>query len=54
LPIEAYAPAVMAYDGVLYYSTCNIGLYKTKDPKESKWELLRKPFDVGDPDLFAD
>jgi hypothetical protein len=42
LPIEAYAPAVMAYDGVLYYSTCNIGLYKTKDPKESKWELLEK------------
>jgi xylan 1,4-beta-xylosidase len=54
LPIEAYAPAVMAYDGALYYTACNIGLYKTKDPKEGKWELVGKPFDVGDPDLFAD
>jgi hypothetical protein len=54
LPIEAYAPAVMAYDGALYYTACNIGLYKTKDPREGKWELVGKPFDVGDPDLFAD
>ena len=54
LPIEAYAPAVMAYDGALYYTACNVGLYKTKDPKSGKWELIGKPFDVGDPDLFAD
>lgn len=54
LPIEAYAPAVMAYGGALYYTACNVGLYKTKDPKEGKWELVGKPFDVGDPDLFAD
>ena len=54
LPIEAYAPAVMAYQGALYYTACNVGLYTTKDPKEGKWELIGKPFDVGDPDLFAD
>ena len=54
LPIEAYAPAVLAYEGALYYTACNIGLYKTKNPKEGKWELVGKFFDVGDPDLFAD
>ena len=54
LPIEAYAPAVMALDGALYYTACNIGLYKTTDPKGGKWEYIGKPFDVGDPDLFAD
>jgi xylan 1,4-beta-xylosidase len=54
LPIEAYAPAVMAYQGALYYTACNIGLYRTTDPKGGKWENLGKPFDVGDPDLFAD
>ena len=54
LDIEAYAPGVMAYDGALYYTACNIGLYKSADPKGGKWELLGKPFDVGDPDLFAD
>lgn len=54
LPIEAYAPAVMVFDGALYYTACNIGLYRTTDPKGGKWESLGKPFDVGDPDLFAD
>ncbi len=54
LPIEAYAPGVMAYEGALYYTACNIGLYKSADPKGGKWELIGKPFDVGDPDLFAD
>jgi hypothetical protein len=54
LPIEAYAPAVMVYDGALYYTACNVGLYKSKAPKEGQWESVGKPFDVGDPDLFAD
>ena len=54
LPIEAYAPAVMAYNGAIYYTACNIGLYWTKDPKGGKWEYIGKPFDVGDPDLFND
>ncbi len=54
LPIEAYAPAVVAFDGAMYYTACNIGLYWTKDPKGGKWEYIGKPFDVGDPDLFAD
>ena len=54
LPIEAYAPAVMVYRGALYYTACNVGLYTTKDSKGGKWELIGKPFDVGDPDLFAD
>jgi xylan 1,4-beta-xylosidase len=54
LPIEAYAPAVMAYDGALYYTACNVGLYRSKDPKDGTWEYIGKPFDVGDPDLFAD
>jgi hypothetical protein len=36
LPIEAYAPAVMAYDGALYYSACNIGLYRS-NPKRWLW-----------------
>lgn len=54
LPIEAYAPAVMVLGDALYYTACNIGLYKTTDPKGGKWDGLGKPFDVGDPDLFAD
>jgi beta-xylosidase len=53
-PIEAYAPAVMALDGALYYTACNVGLYRTTDPKGGKWEYIGEPFDVGDPDLFAD
>src|SRR5438045_2094357 len=40
LPIEAYAPAVMAYDGALYYSACNIGLFRSTEPKGGKWESL--------------
>ena len=54
LPIEAYAPAVMAYGGALYYSACDIGLYRSRDPKGGKWEHVGDPFKVGDPDLFAD
>jgi xylan 1,4-beta-xylosidase len=54
LPIEAYAPGIMAYQGALYYTACDIGLYKTTDPKAGKWEYIGQPFKVGDPDLFAD
>jgi hypothetical protein len=54
LPIEAYAPAVMVLNNTLYYTACNIGLYKSSDPKGGKWQFVGKPFDVGDPDLFAD
>lgn len=54
LPIEAYAPAVVAYNDALYYTANNIGLYRTGDPKAGKWESLGQPFKVGDPDLFAD
>src|SRR5581483_9503633 len=43
LPIEAYAPAVMAYDGAIYYSACDVGLYRSRDPSGGKWEH------VGDP-----
>jgi len=54
LPIEAYAPAVMAYSGALYYTACDIGLYRTTNPKAGQWELINEAFKVGDPDLFAD
>lgn len=54
LPIEAYAPAVMVLNNTLYYTACNIGLYKTTDPKSGKWEFVSQTFNVGDPDLFAD
>ena len=54
LPMEAYAPAVMVLDHTLYYTACNIGLYKSGDPKGDKWELVSQTFSVGDPDLFAD
>jgi len=54
LPIEAYAPAVMAYGGALYYSACDSGLYRARDPASGKWEHVGDPFKVGDPDLFAD
>ena len=54
LPIEAYAPAVMAFGGALYYSACDVGLYRSRDPKGGQWEHLGDPFKVGDPDLFAD
>ena len=54
LPIEAYAPAVMAYRGALYYTACDIGLYRTTNPKAGQWELVNEAFKVGDPDLFAD
>lgn len=54
LPIEAYAPAVMTYRGALYYTACDIGLYRATDPKSGQWELVNEAFKVGDPDLFAD
>jgi len=54
LPIEAYAPAVMAYGGALYYSACDVGLYRSRDPGGGKWEHVGDPFKAGDPDLFAD
>ncbi len=54
LPIEAYAPAVMAYRGALYYTACDIGLYRTTNPKTGRWELVNEAFKAGDPDLFAD
>jgi len=54
LPIEAYAPAVMVYGGALYYSACDAGLYRSRDPKGGQWERVGDPFKVGDPDLFAD
>lgn len=54
LPIEAYAPAVMALGDTLYYTACNIGLYKTTDPNSGRWEFVSQTFNVGDPDLFAD
>jgi hypothetical protein len=54
LPIEAYAPAVMVLDDTLYYTACNIGLYKSRDPQSGRWEFVSQTFDVGDPDLFAD
>ncbi len=54
LPIEAYAPAVMVLDGVMYYTACNVALYWTRDPKGGKWEYIGKPFNMGDPDLFDD
>ncbi len=54
LPIEAYAPAVMAYGGALYYSACDVGLYRSRDPAAGMWEHVGDPFKAGDPDLFAD
>lgn len=54
LPIEAYAPAVMALDGALYYTAGDIGLYRSSDPKGGRWELVAETFKVGDPDLFVD
>lgn len=54
LPIEAYAPAVMELNGALYYTACDIGLYRTADPKSGKWQFVSQTFKVGDPDLFAD
>jgi len=54
LPIEAYAPAVMAYGGALYYTAGDAGLYRSRDPKGGRWEHAGDPFKVGDPDLFAD
>jgi hypothetical protein len=54
LPIEAYAPAVMAYGGALYYSACDSGLYRSREPATGKWEHVGDPFKAGDPDLFAD
>jgi xylan 1,4-beta-xylosidase len=44
----------MVLNGALYYTACNIGLYKSSDPKNGKWEFVSKTFDVGDPDLFTD
>ncbi len=54
LPIEAYAPAVMAYGGALYYTACDSGLYRSRDPATGRWEHVGDPFKAGDPDLFAD
>ncbi len=54
LPIEAYAPAVMVLGDALYYTACDTGLYRSRDPKSGRWEHVGDPFKVGDPDLFAD
>jgi hypothetical protein len=54
LPIEAYAPAVLVLNDTLYYTACDIGVYRSGDPKSGKWEFVGQPFKVGDPDLFAD
>src|SRR6476646_7020658 len=40
LPLEAYAPAVMAYGDALYYTACDAGLYRSRDPKGGQWEHL--------------
>jgi hypothetical protein len=31
-----------------------VGLYRSRDPQNGRWEHVGDPFKVGDPDLFAD
>lgn len=54
LPIEGYAPAVVAIGDTLYYMASQTGIYKTIDPLAGRWQLVSEALSVGDPALFAD
>ena len=58
LPIEKYAPTVMEMNGEIYF-TATIAtnkIYKSRDPKSGKWELVTDqfPYILADPMLFYD
>lgn len=58
LPIEKYAPTVMEMNGEIYFTTsiATNKIYKSRDPKSGKWELVTDqfPYILADPMLFYD
>ncbi len=59
IPVEDYAPAVVAIGDTLYWMASDSianPVYKTADPLNGKWELVVEKLDmpVWDPDLFLD
>ena len=58
LPIEKYAPTVMEMNGEIYFtaSIATNKIYKSRDPKSGKWELVTDqfPYILADPMLFYD
>ncbi len=55
LPLEAWAPTVVAIKDRLFFATTDSGIYTTDDPARGHWDLVSKDLDVGhDADLFLD
>lgn len=55
LPVEAWAPTVVAIKDRLYFATTDSGIYTTYDPLKGNWILVSKDLNVGhDADLFLD
>jgi xylan 1,4-beta-xylosidase len=55
LPLEAWAPTVVAIKDRLYFATTDSGIYTTDDPSKGHWVLVSKDLNVGhDADLFLD
>ncbi|KAA6327789.1 Xylan 1 3-beta-xylosidase, partial [termite gut metagenome] len=56
--IDAYAPTVFEYDGMLYYlaSGGNPQIFRTSTPDKDNWELIDTKFSYGntDPSFFLD
>lgn len=56
LPIEEYAPTVIAIDDTILFMTKNQKIYKTLNPKSGRWEVANDslPIRAFDPALFLD
>ena len=54
LPIDAYAPAVLALGDTLFFMANGTGIYASTNPLRGHWQFVSQPVNVGDPALFAD
>jgi len=58
LPVEDYAPTVVAIGDTLYFlaSSDHANIYKTTDPRSGKWTVAKAKFEISldDPAFFLD
>ena len=54
LPIDNYAPTVLAIGDRLYWTACGAGIYGTDDPVTGDWTKVSDTQNEGDPALFRD